>query len=71
LLVERNIMTGCDFMMMVMLVLLKKIDEIREVLEVWPSDNLRNARFVLVVEGENDKIIISKIISSKSDKMRR
>ncbi len=45
----------------------KNISEIREVLGVLPSDNLRNARFVLVVEGEDDKISLQKILSLKSE----
>ena len=40
----------------------KSIAEIRSILGVLPSDNLRNARFVLVVEGEDDKISLSKIL---------
>lgn len=45
----------------------KNISEIRDVLGVLPSDNLRNARYVLVVEGEDDKISLHKILSLKSD----
>lgn len=44
----------------------KNIIEIRDVLGVLPQDNLRNASHVLVVEGETDKIILSKILSIKS-----
>ena len=40
----------------------KSIAEIRSILGVLPSDNLRNARFVLVVEGEDDKISLTKIL---------
>ncbi len=40
----------------------KNIAEIRNLLGVLPSDNLRNARFVLVVEGEDDAIALSKIL---------
>lgn len=40
----------------------KSIAEIRNLLGVLPSDNLRNARFVLVVEGEYDMIALSKIL---------
>lgn len=40
----------------------KNIDEIRTILGVLPSDNLRNARYVLVVEGEEDKIALGKIL---------
>lgn len=42
------------------------IMEIREILGVLPQDNLRNASHVLVVEGETDRIILSKILSIKS-----
>lgn len=45
----------------------KSIAEIRSVLGVLPSDNLRNARFVLVVEGEEDKISLEKILPCFSD----
>lgn len=44
----------------------KNIKEIRDVLGVLPQDNLKNASYVLVVEGEDDKIILSKILSLKS-----
>lgn len=40
----------------------KSISEIRNILGVLPSDNLRNARYVLVVEGDDDAISLSKII---------
>lgn len=40
----------------------KSIAEVRNVLGVWTSDNLTTARFVLVVEGEDDKISLSKIL---------
>ena len=45
----------------------KNIAEIRNLLGVLPSDNLRNARFVLVVEGEDDMISLSKILPCYSD----
>lgn len=47
----------------------KSIVEIRNTLGVLPEDNLRNASHVLVVEGEDDKIILSKILSLKSAKL--
>ena len=47
----------------------KNIAEIRTMLGVWPSDNLRNSRFVLVVEGEDDKICLSKILPLFSKKI--
>ena len=45
----------------------KSITEIRDLLGVLPSDNLQNARFVLVVEGEDDKIALNKILPLLSD----
>lgn len=47
----------------------KSIIEIREVLGVLPQDNLRSASHVLVVEGETDKRILSKILSIKSKRI--
>ena len=44
----------------------KNIKEIRELLGVLPEDNLINASHVLVVEGEDDKIELNKILSSLS-----
>lgn len=44
----------------------KSIAEIRNVLGVLPSDNLKNANKVLVVEGEDDLISLRKILSLKS-----
>lgn len=44
----------------------KNVSEIRQILGVLPSDNLQSARFVLLVEGENDKISLNKILSLKS-----
>lgn len=44
----------------------KKISEIRNILGVMPSDNLKNSRFVLLVEGEDDKITLQSILSLKS-----
>ncbi len=48
----------------------KSISEIREILGVLPSDNLRNARYVLLVEGEDDKISLSKILPVYSEKIK-
>lgn len=45
----------------------KTISEIRNVLGVLPSDNLRNARYILLVEGEDDKIALSKILPAYSN----
>lgn len=44
----------------------KSIREIRELLGVLPEDNLINASNVLVVEGEDDKIALTKILSEIS-----
>lgn len=44
----------------------KNIKEIRELFGVLPEDNLINASHVLVVEGEDDKIALNKILSSLS-----
>lgn len=48
----------------------KNVAEIRNILGVLPSDNLRNARFVFVVEGEDDKISLGKILPFYSDKVK-
>lgn len=48
----------------------KSIAEIRSVLGVLPSDNLRNARYILVVEGEDDKISLQKLLPLYSDKIK-
>ena len=45
----------------------KNIAEIRNLLGVLPSDNLRNARYVIVVEGEDDAIALSKILPHYSN----
>jgi putative ATP-dependent endonuclease of OLD family len=45
----------------------KKIGEIRNILGVRSSDNLRNAELVLVVEGEDDKKAIEAILADRSD----
>lgn len=42
------------------------IAEIRDTLGVMLSDNLRDARFYLIVEGENDKVALSKILPAIS-----
>ncbi len=48
----------------------KNIGEIRNILGVLPSDNLRNARFVLVVEGEDDKIALAKLLPAYSETVK-
>lgn len=49
----------------------KSIKEIRDVLGVKASDNLMNAKFVLVVEGEEDKLALESILKYKSEKIKR
>ena len=49
----------------------KKIKEIRDVLGTKVSDNLVNAENVLVVEGENDKIILEKILPQMSESIKK
>lgn len=44
----------------------KNISEIRKILGVRASDNLKNAEFVLVVEGETDRRVIRSLLSSRS-----
>lgn len=47
----------------------KNIKEIRELIGVKASDNLVNASFVLVVEGEEDLIALTHLIPSLSEKI--
>lgn len=47
----------------------KNIAEIRNILGVLPSDNLKNANYVFVVEGDDDKIALTKILSMMSNKI--
>lgn len=49
----------------------KSVSEIREILGVLPSDNLRNARYVLLVEGEDDKISLNKLLPVYSEKIKK
>lgn len=49
----------------------KNIAEIRETLGVMPTDNLRDANKVLVVEGEDDKIALSRILPAVSEEIGR
>ena len=44
----------------------KNVEEIRDVLGIKISDYLYNKKYVLAVEGENDKNIINKILIQKS-----
>lgn len=48
----------------------KSIKEIRDILGVLPEDNLINASHVLVVEGEDDKIALTKILKSLSTTLK-
>lgn len=49
----------------------KKVKEIREVLGIKVSDNLTNAENILIVEGEDDKIALEKLLPSMSEKIKR
>lgn len=48
----------------------KDIREIRDILGVLPEDNLINSSNVLVVEGDNDKIALNKILCAKSSLLK-
>jgi putative ATP-dependent endonuclease of OLD family len=49
----------------------KHIREIREILGVRASDNLRHAELVLVVEGQEDEVALSALIAANSDPIKR
>lgn len=49
----------------------KNLREIRDILGIRASDNLMNAKYVLVVEGEDDKIGLTAILKSKSEKLKK
>lgn len=49
----------------------KKIKDIRDVLGTKVSDNLINAEHVLVVEGEDDKIALEKILPHMSESIKK
>jgi len=49
----------------------KNIKEIRTVLGVMPSDNLINSNSVFVVEGEDDKIALLKLLPAMSEKIKK
>lgn len=49
----------------------KNIQEVREVLGIKISDYLYNIRYVLIVEGENDKKILEKILKQKSSGIQK
>ena len=48
----------------------QRIEDIRRILGVLPEDNLQNTSNVLLVEGETDQIILKKIISSISPRIK-
>jgi hypothetical protein len=47
----------------------KNIKEIRDVLGIKASDNLINSSYVLVVEGEDDKISLNKLLANANEKI--
>lgn len=49
----------------------KKVKEIRDILGTKVSDNLINAENVLIVEGEDDKIILEKILPQMSENIKK
>lgn len=49
----------------------KKIKDIRDVLGTKVSDNLINAENVLVVEGEDDEIVLRKILPQMSESIKK
>ncbi len=44
----------------------KSIDQVRDLLGVRPSDNLRHAEYVVITEGEDDKTALKAILTSES-----
>ena len=49
----------------------KNIKQIRDLLGIKASDNLTNASFVLVVEGEDDVISLKALLSGLSDNLKK
>jgi len=49
----------------------KDIKEVRNVLGILVSDNLVNAENILVVEGEEDKLLLSKLLPKMSEKLSK
>lgn len=49
----------------------KKIKEIRDVLGIKVSDNLINAENILIVEGEDDKIVLEKLLPNMSERIKK
>lgn len=46
------------------------IEDVRDILGVMPEDNLQNTSNILLVEGHTDQIILRKILSSLSPKIK-
>lgn len=49
----------------------KKIKEIRDILGTLVSDNLINAENILVVEGEDDKLVLDKLLPCMNEKIKK
>lgn len=49
----------------------RSVKQIRELLGIKASDNLTNAGFVLVVEGEDDVIAVKSLLASLSSKLKQ
>ena len=49
----------------------KSIAEIREILGIKASDNMINARFILLVEGKTDENILMHLLSEKSEIIKK
>ena len=49
----------------------KNIKEIRDTIGVKASDNLQNANYVLVVEGEEDSVALKPLLSLLSEKIKK
>ena len=48
----------------------KSIAEIRDILGVLPSDNLMNAKYLVLVEGESDALSLSKLLPVYDEKIK-
>lgn len=49
----------------------KKIKEIRDILGILVSDNLINAENILIVEGEDDKLVLEKLLPCMNEKIKK
>lgn len=49
----------------------KKIKEIRDILGTKVSDNLINAEYILIVEGDDDKIALEKLLPQLSETIKK